>query len=259
MIDNLSYTYNTQNPNQLVKVEDAINTSIGNGIDFKDGANTTQEYTYDFNGNLIADANKDISTIEYNHLNLPIKILFSGNREIRFTYDAAGIKLRKTVKEIGKDDIVTDYIGGFVYEDDELAFFPHAEGRWLPIDGSFVTEYQYKDHLGNLRVSFRDQADETYSVTMETGATTAGQPESLVFDFIDQTRDGTQKRNGSFSSKITQSQPIGMWKSLPIQKGDKIKVEVYGKYVSPPTSNNIAIIPFINLLPATSDRLKTFY
>ncbi len=114
-----------------------------------------------------------------------------------------------------------------------------------------MPEYQYKDHLGNLRVSFRDQEDEVFNATIESNATTNGQPENMVFDFIDQTRDGTQKRTDLYSSKLTQAQPIGMWKSLPVTKGDKVTVEVYGKYVSPPTNNNISLIPFINPLPAT--------
>ena len=32
------------------------------------------DYTYDANGNLKSDANKGITNIEYNHLNLPTKI-----------------------------------------------------------------------------------------------------------------------------------------------------------------------------------------
>ncbi|GAB4395426.1 MAG: hypothetical protein OHK0053_03160 [Microscillaceae bacterium] len=59
-------------------------------------------------------------------------------------------------------------IGGFVYEEDELAFFSHNEGRWLPLDGSFVPEYQYKDHLGNLRVSFREGRTYPYTANFES-------------------------------------------------------------------------------------------
>jgi RHS repeat-associated protein len=256
LIDQLSYTYSSQNPNQLVKVNDAITASIGNGIDFKDGASSPQEYTYDANGNLSADANKNIESIAYNHLNLPTKILFTGNREITFLYDAAGVKLRKTVKEPNASEQVTDYLGGFVYENEELAFFPHAEGRWLrplaPEGGTaFVAEYQYKDHLGNLRLSFRGQAAEVFEATMEENAQTNGQPEEVVFDFIEQTRDNSQKRTGASSAKLSPEQPIGMWKSLPLRRGDKVKAEVYGKYVSTPSNNNVNILPFINPLPAT--------
>ena len=60
-IDQLSYSYNG---NQLQAVQDAVEADYG----FKDGANTTTEYTYDSNGNMLSDANKGITSIAYNHL-----------------------------------------------------------------------------------------------------------------------------------------------------------------------------------------------
>ena len=64
LIDNLTYTYNG---NQLTRVDDAT----GNAAGFSNGASTTNEYTYDNNGNLTKDSNKNISSIAYNVLNLP--------------------------------------------------------------------------------------------------------------------------------------------------------------------------------------------
>jgi hypothetical protein len=47
--------------------------------DFKDGTNTgTDDYSYDANGNLTLDNNKAISSITYNHLNLPSIITVTG-------------------------------------------------------------------------------------------------------------------------------------------------------------------------------------
>ena len=43
---------------------------------FKDGANYGNDYTYDANGNMTSDKNKQINSIEYNHLNLPTKNSF---------------------------------------------------------------------------------------------------------------------------------------------------------------------------------------
>ena len=64
LIDHLALTYNG---NRLQAVKDAATNSVyGNGTEFKDGSNQTTEYTYDKNGNLTKDLNKNISKIGYN-------------------------------------------------------------------------------------------------------------------------------------------------------------------------------------------------
>jgi len=55
---------------------------------------------YDENGNMVIDRNKQISHISYNFLNLPTEISFEGtNDKITYLYNAAGVKVRKTVRE----------------------------------------------------------------------------------------------------------------------------------------------------------------
>lgn len=66
--DYLTYFYDAGN--KLLKVEEQYD---GAGS-FEDGTNTGDDYDYDVNGNLIFDANKRITSIEYNHLNLPTEI-----------------------------------------------------------------------------------------------------------------------------------------------------------------------------------------
>ncbi|MBW8201954.1 hypothetical protein K1F36_19185, partial [Muricauda sp. W52] len=50
---------------------------------------------------------------------------------------------------------VTDYAGNFVYQDNVLQFFGQSEGYVTP-DGmnGYDYVYQYKDHLGNIRLSY---------------------------------------------------------------------------------------------------------
>src|SRR5690606_15186827 len=114
---------------------------------------------------MVKDRNKGISSITYNHLNLPTQIEFEGtNNKITYLYNAAGQKLKKTV--VYSDSIkIVDYLDGFQYAGGELNFFPHPEGyvsvkrggRTAP-DGSqgyvFNYVYNYTDHLGNVRVSY---------------------------------------------------------------------------------------------------------
>ncbi len=168
-IDNLLYDYQT-NSNKLKKVTDFLTPIVDNGKlgDFKDGAYTIDDYSYDVNGNLKKDLNKDIGNattdgIVYNYLNLPKTITVRKDANganvkgtINYTYDATGSKLKKNTTETNATVNVngtnyttnitttTDYISGFIYETKTysnatvqtalgvpttLQFFGHEEGR----------------------------------------------------------------------------------------------------------------------------------
>ena len=158
--DQLKYFYYRMS-NQLKYVRDEATVNKDTG--FKDGNLTSVDYTYDENGNMLTDANKGISNIRYNHLNLPIEVTFDDNpnKRISYTYDTAGMKLRKVVKE-GSTTTVTDYAGNYIYKNNELEFFNHPEGYYNvtssptsgELEGAYI--YQYKDHLGNVRLSYTD-------------------------------------------------------------------------------------------------------
>ncbi|WKL47610.1 DUF6443 domain-containing protein [Flavobacterium pectinovorum] len=147
-IDNLVYTY-PSNSNQLFKVVDNSNNSSG----FNDANKTGDDYAYDDNGNLISDKNKNITSILYNQLNLPKKIIFGTGNTIEYIYNAAGQKLEKIVTEnnVAK---YTNYLGGFQYKDNVLEFFPTAEGYVKNENSMLSYIFQYKDHLGNVRLSY---------------------------------------------------------------------------------------------------------
>ncbi len=197
LIDNLSYNYNT-NSNKLLNVIDAQNdpsTILG---DFRASqaylksigskTATTADYSYDNNGNLVKDLNKNIgissaSGISYNHLNLPYRIYVGGKDTITYIYDATGNKLQKRVCDSLKGTLTmtTDYLGGFVYENSVLQFLGHEEGRVrlnhnVSVNSPtvFVYDYFVKDHLGNTRMVLTDeQQQDVYPVaTLEDGATT---------------------------------------------------------------------------------------
>ena len=144
LIDNLTYTYNG---NQLTKVEDAT----GNAAGFSNDANTANEYTYDNNGNLTKDSNKNISTIAYNCLNLPSKVTFTDGSTITYSYAADGTKLR-TVHTINGTTTTKDYCSNVVYENGVQKMLLTEEG-YVDLSASTPTYYYYlKDHQGNNRV-----------------------------------------------------------------------------------------------------------
>ncbi len=99
-IDNLAYTYQN-NSNKLAKVTDSYSDPTTKLGDFKDGTNgASDDYGYDVNGNLNLDNNKAISSITYNHLNLPSVITVAGKGTISYTYDAGGNKIKKQTSDI---------------------------------------------------------------------------------------------------------------------------------------------------------------
>lgn len=144
-MDILTYAYTG---NRLDKVDDSSGSTEG----FKDGANLSLEYSYDENGNMKTDANKGITAIAYNYLNLPTSVSI-GSGTVNYTYDATGAKQRKSVST----GSTTDYAGSFIYENNILKQFSQPEGYVVSNAGIYNYIYQYKDHLGNIRLSYQDK------------------------------------------------------------------------------------------------------
>ncbi len=159
-MDVLAYTYDSGN--KLLKVADSGNDNYG----FKDGANTNDDFEYDANGNMILDRNKGVTNITYNHLNLPEEVSVSGNGHtgnITYFYDAVGVKQKKVVTE-GSTVTTTEYAGNYIYKNNNLEFFNHPEGIVEKEADGYKYVYQFKDHLDNIRLSYKD-ANKDGSIT----------------------------------------------------------------------------------------------
>src|SRR5690606_11565093 len=162
-MDNLTYTYQNgnNNSNRLMRVEDGTSVFDTNG--FLNGNSGTDDYAYDANGNMTKDKNKDITSIEYNYLNLPTEITFGNGNSIEYIYNAAGVKVMKTVNNVNPPNVYTDYLDGFQYVGGMLNFFPTAEGCVRATSQTedaadpqllFNYVYNYTDPLGNIRLSY---------------------------------------------------------------------------------------------------------
>ena len=154
-IDRLVYNY-TNNSNQLQAVADGTNSPQG----FIDGNTSAADYSYDDNGNMIVDKNKGVTAIVYNHLNLPIKIIFANDGTITYFYNAIGQKVKKVVLE-NKVSTITDYLNGYQYKSNTLQFFSTTEGyvnftvlKLIDLAGKFNYAFNYTDHLGNVRLTY---------------------------------------------------------------------------------------------------------
>lgn len=267
-IDDLRYTYNTSS-NKLKNVVDGQNDPLTKLGDFRSSqtyltalgsakTNTAIDYTYDDNGNLIKDLNKDIDdatndAIEYNHLNLPSIIRVKNKGTIEYTYDALGNKLQKTIKETGKPDKVTIYLAGNVYENDTLQFAGIEEGRMRPKgDSLFVYDYFIKDHLGNVRAVLTEETDPGAAYYAGMEAANQSTEEQLFTNIPETVADkpagfdsdnNNQKVSKLFSSSGSDKR-VGPGVVLKVMAGDKFKAGVKGWYL--PSSTNVNSLPGVN-------------
>ncbi|WP_228428608.1 DUF6443 domain-containing protein [Chryseobacterium daecheongense] len=178
-IDDLSYDYEG---NRLT----AVNDGSGNPTGYEGGGGYIE---YNSNGSMINMPDKSINDIGYNHLNLPNAFGINNNiNKLLYLYGADGTKRRK-ITHLSKPDgvflTITEYLDGFhylttqgtpdngdnpldyAYEQESfinniikdqpipaLQFFPTAEGFYDYANNKYI--YQYKDHLGNVRVSYQN-------------------------------------------------------------------------------------------------------
>lgn len=233
-IDNLQYHYGQGN--QLQYVKDNALPQSGPAGDFKDGNDHTlvnQEYGYDAVGSLTEDKNKGVTSIVYNELGLPKKVLYSsdGTNYISYQYDGLGRKLSKQIVQSGSPAVTIDYIGYSLLKDKQLQFLHSEEGRILApnVAGNttYENEYHYRDHQGNLRVAFRAGATQSTTLTMEPQLATA---EETQFSGVAATRqvDVASAHSGVASAQLNKGE--GVQKVIPVSKGDKLTVEAFAMY-----------------------------
>ncbi len=190
-IDQLTYTYQVGS-NKLLSVADGANDSASTLGDFHYKLSTkgSTDYAYDGNGNLTLDANKGLTGILYNYMNLPVLVAKGVSGIVTYAYDATGNKIWKQVTTYTPTYqwTTTLYLGGLQYVQkvapyiglnglDSLQFVGTEEGRarWayhkhLAGDTAYGYEYDFaeKDHLGDERVMLSQEKDTAqYMCTME--------------------------------------------------------------------------------------------
>ncbi|SFT88723.1 RHS repeat-associated core domain-containing protein, partial [Chryseobacterium formosense] len=184
-IDDLTYEYGG---NRLISINDGTTNPSG----YEGGGNTVD---YDDNGNMIKMPDKMIEEIHYNHLNLPNKFIINNQSTSNsYLYRADGTKLHKAYISSSNGVMYatsTEYLDGFHYATsngnelgamyaeaggtayepeafmqilqeigyaNELKFVPTAEGFYDFENNEYI--YQYKDHLGNVRISYKKEGND---------------------------------------------------------------------------------------------------
>ena len=275
-IDDLSYDYFVGG-NKLKSVFDNANDPQTNLGDFRTSANSPNigatsaasktDYGYDSNGNLTKDLNKDIgdATVEgivYNHLNLPYQVSVKNKGTITYIYDAAGNKLEKRVAETAiNKNTKTDYIGGYVYQNDTLQFLAHEEGRIRKDSlGNFLYDYFVKDQLGNTRMVLTDeqQTDAYPAASMETAAAAI---ENIFYSNIEETRtakpagypDDSYTNPNNFVAKLNGSgNKVGPGIVLRVMSGDQVNIRASSWYNLNGSQTGTPVSPLNDLLTSLS-------
>ena len=176
-IDVLSLTYNG---NQLHSIDDSgVEAYHYDAKHYHDNSNSSNDFAYDANGNMIYDQDRGIAAIRYNLLNLPDTIQFANGNQIVHRYDAAGNRLatdyytRKVnvAVPLRKVSSVTDSIGNYYVTRDAfhnnivytanntdaygIEFVHNPEGyiRYYGPEEHYHF-YYIKDLLGNIRETY---------------------------------------------------------------------------------------------------------
>jgi len=282
VIDELQYHYLTGS-NKLQNVVDAQNDPQTRLGDFRSssayltllGTKTSAavDYTYDDNGNLLKDLNKDIGTssghgIVYNYLNLPYQISVAGKGIIQYIYDATGNKLSK--KTVQTDTVTkttqTDYISGAVYLNDTLQYLGHEEGRIRrKTGGGWVYDYFVKDHLGNTRMvlSEEEQLDAYPAATMELSQASV---ETALYSNVEETRsakpagypaDSYTDPNNYVAKLNGNGNKVGPGIVLKVMSGDRVNIRASSWYYLNGADPGTPVNPLNDLLNVLATGVTT--
>ncbi len=238
-IDSLVYSYSAGN--QMNQVTDLATDATAKLAGYNDGANSATEYTYDTQGNINYDGNKQIDSVKYNVFGKPTRVKFHNGNLVVYLYDAAGKKLRMT-STVNSTTTTTDYVSNFVYSNAVLSFFSSPEGRTVNNNGLYEYQYAITDHQGNTRIVFSSAPPPTQSVTatFETANQTTESSQFSNYGHISATANHTPGGNSSQYLNGGYAGMIGAGKSYQVLPGDKLKIEAYGSY-NAPTSNTSSL------------------
>ncbi|WP_439481639.1 DUF6443 domain-containing protein [Cyclobacterium plantarum] len=252
-VDRLSYRYAAQG-NSLEGIGDAVPDAGFLSAGFSPSP-SGGDYRYDANGNLIANPDKHINRIRYNHLDLPEEMVFASGEKLRIAYSAEGQLLHRILEKNGKTLHRTDRLGELVLTDGNPDHLLHREGRAVWEKGKWLHEYFIRDHLGNIRQVLRKPVTSTVLASMEPGRR---KEENRHFEGIDQNRQAGMEHNsspgGSYSAWLNayRGRILGPARMQQVEAGEQIRLSVQGKYRD---DKNLSVKPEIFVSTGAKTRL----
>jgi RHS repeat-associated protein len=164
-MDELSYHYKTDKPNQLKRVGDAI-TQNTNANDIKDQT-TENNYIYNSIGQLTENKDENVR-YEYNASGLVTKVYYNNYLKVQFYYNDKGYRTKKVGYQDNSSTLdkttyyVLDAAGSplAIYEDQQQVELPIYGASRLGVykKASNTSVYQLTDHLGNVRAVIAKEA-----------------------------------------------------------------------------------------------------
>ena len=183
-IDDLEMEYDG---NQLTRVYDYASDddpTYAGAMQFTDNSDEDVEYEYDANGNMTKDLNSNITSIQYNCLNLPESIIFTNRHVMDYVYNADGELQQMSARalhQLPRPQFDTKYYAGnVIFTGRFLSMLLTDEGYvTFASNGTPTYHYYLKDHLGNVRVVFNqtgtvEQVNHYYPYGGLTGESTGG-------------------------------------------------------------------------------------
>lgn len=177
LLDDLRFVYQ-QDGNKVTFIRDNGSDIDTYGvIEYLDHNIIEPDMLYDDNGNMIYDADRGISAIRYNALNLPDTIQFANGNQLVNLYDAVGRKYKSVVYTAPSTTITTQFeIMPYTLETDTVdivvtEYEGNIENRYSQTDtirrifnntGYYTNQAYYhyiKDHLGNICAVMNSTAD----------------------------------------------------------------------------------------------------
>ena len=190
-MDELTYAYKTDQPNQLKRVDDAVLIAT-NADDIKDQT-TVDNYIYNSIGQLIENKEEKVK-YTYNASGLVTEVQKNETPRVRFYYNDRGHRIKKesfhpsgtTTTYYVRDaagSVMSIYTGGSSYQSINPGAPPEPVPfltiqKELPIYGSSrlgvhyrqsgTDAYQLTDHLGNVRAVIMKNGENAVSLTAKT-------------------------------------------------------------------------------------------
>jgi hypothetical protein len=117
-----------------------------------------------------------------------------------------------------------------VYENNVLQFVPTAEGRMVnSVEKGLLYQYHYKDHLGNVRMTFAPDVriKETLRLTAEADSV---EQESQDFSNLVVSRTAEDASEGWYSVALAKSKGSISSRVLKVQKGGSLSLSARATY-----------------------------
>ncbi len=133
-------------------------------------------------------------------------------------------------KDFNSIQTITDYVGGFVYENTALKFFASPEGRVVKNGSAFEYQYAIADNQGNTRVVFTSAtppADAPLATFEGDSNDESDQYLNVDPGFVVSFLAANHTPSGAKVVKMNQTYKVGPSKSLHVFPGDKVDIEVW--------------------------------